>query len=464
MVDWVRKASFGLKVVLAPLCAILCLLAVGLIGYTANNSLSGSLLALGEVRVPKIVRAAELDQKLQSIHILVNQSLAWEGAGFKAAKISELDRGIAALMAEYDRFLQAASSAPGLDGVERVQLATMATEFAKYRQSATEALDIKTGMLGNAVFFMTTMEGSFARMHGAVDTLIAHERALSAQAVAEARGLAARNLVTIVAGLLLALAAALATAWLMSRAVQADFRDKNRALLRAYEAIEEASLTDPLTGLRNRRFLERHLAADVSLCLRRYRQWAQDPSSAVPVGGDLIFFLIDIDHFKAINDRHGHAAGDRVLAQMRERLQQACRESDYLVRWGGEEFLVVARGTHRAEAQGIAERIRTAVGSRAFDLGEGTPLVKSCSVGFACFPFLPAEPDALNWLQVVELADHALYMAKHGGRDAWVGLNGTERALQENIRRWLASDTKEEASRVGMRIVQHERAAQPIGA
>ncbi len=266
------------------------------------------------------------------------------------------------------------------------------------------------------------------------------------------------NLVTIVAGLLLALAAAVATAWLMASAVQADFREKNLALVRAYEAIEEASLTDPLTGLRNRRFLEQQLAGDISLCLRRYKQWLKDPAAALPLEADLIFFMIDIDHFKAINDTYGHAAGDKVLSQMRQRLLEAFRESDYLVRWGGEEFLVVARGTRRAEAQRIAERIRTAVGGRAFDVGEGAPLVKSCSVGFACFPFLPSQPDSLSWLQVVELADQALYMAKHGGRDAWVGLKGTERALHEDIRLWLASDAKEDASRVGMRVVQHDDA------
>jgi len=450
MLKWIRNASFRLKVVLAPLCAIVCMVAVSFIGYAANNNLSGSLVGLGEVRVPKIVRAAELDQKLRSIHILVNQSLAWEGAGFKAAKIDELDRAIGARMAVYDAMLQDTLDDPTLDIVERAQMSTMADEFHKYRKSATEALDIKTGMLGNAVFHMTTMEGSFGRLHGAIQTLIDHERTLSTGAVADARALAARNLVTIAAGLLLALVAAVATAWLMASAMQADFREKNQALVQAYRAIEEASLTDPLTGLRNRRFLEQQLGLDISLCLRRYKEWLADRSRPMPAEADLLFFMVDIDHFKALNDTYGHAVGDKVLTQMRQRLQEAFRESDYLVRWGGEEFLVVARGTRRADAETIAERIRTAVGGRAFEVSPGTHVSKSCSVGFACFPFLPTQPESLNWLQVVEVADQALYMAKRGGRDRWVGLCGNERTRFENVHRWLVSDPKAAVADAGL--------------
>ena len=450
MFTWIRNASFSLKVVLAPLCAIVCMVAVSFIGYAANNNLSGSLIGLGEVRVPKIVRAAELDQKLRSIHILVNQSLAWEGAGFKAAKIDDLDRSIGAQMASYDAMLQDTLDDASLDSVERGQMSTMAGEFDKYRKSATEALDIKTGMLGNAVFHMTTMEGSFGRLHGAIQTLIDHERTLSTDAVADARALAARNLLTIAAGLALALVAAVATAWLMASAMQADFREKNQALVQAYRAIEEASLTDPLTGLRNRRFLEQQIGVDISLCLRRYKEWLADRSRPMPADADLIFFMVDIDHFKALNDTYGHAVGDKVLTQMRQRLQEAFRESDYLVRWGGEEFLVVARGTRRADAEAIAERIRVAVSGRPFELSADAGVAKSCSVGFAAFPFLPTQPEALSWLQVVEVADEALYMAKRGGRDAWVGLCATEATRFEDVHRWLFSDPKAAAVEAGL--------------
>ncbi|MBL0729888.1 diguanylate cyclase [Piscinibacter sp. HJYY11] len=462
MFGLIRNASFRLKVVLAPLCAIACLLAVGFIGYTANNSLSGSLVDLGEVRVPKIVRAAELDQQLRSIHILVNQSLAWEGAGFKAAHIDELDRSIQQQMTAYEQLLNRTRRDERLDPFERQTLQTMAGEFAKYRKSATEALEIKTGMLGNAVFYMTTMEGTFKRLHAAVDDLIEHESSLSRDAVEEARSLAARNLRHIVAALALALAAAVATAWLMASAVHADFREKNQALVQAYRAIEEASLTDPLTGLRNRRFLEQQLDADISLCHRRYHEWLKAPEAPLPLDADMAFFLVDIDHFKSLNDTYGHAAGDKVLAEMRGRLQDIFRESDYLVRWGGEEFLVVARETNRAEAERLAERIRVSVGGRPFELAPGVAVTKTCSVGFACLPFLPRDPEALNWLKIVEIADHALYMAKRDGRDRWFGLLANPSTRFEDVNQWLLSDPKDAAIKAGMSIACRPASARAV--
>ncbi|MCR5881731.1 diguanylate cyclase [Rhizobacter sp. J219] len=458
MFGWIKGASFKLKVALAPLCAIACLVAVGFIGYAANNSLSSSLVGLGEVRVPRIIRAAELDQQLRSIHILVNQSLAWEGAGFKAVNIEELDNRIGRHMLDYQQAIQEALKDRTLDAAERAQLEIMSREFAIYRRSATDALEIKTGMLGNAVFYMTIIEGTYKRLHAAVDGLIAHERALSSQAVTDARALASRNLLTISLSLGLALATAVATAWLMASAMHADFRQKNQALKQAYQAIEEASLTDPLTGLRNRRFLEQQLDADISLCLRRHHAWQKSADQPMPPDADLVFFMVDIDHFKHLNDTYGHAAGDAVLTEMKVRLSEIFRESDYLVRWGGEEFLVVARGTSRNEADGIAERIRCSVADQPFTLAPGLTVHKTCSVGYASMPFLPHHPDALDWHKIVEIADQALYMAKRDGRNGWVGLSAKSDTRFDDVLRWLTSDPKLAAMNAGMSVSRGARA------
>ena len=436
------------------MCAIVCLVGMGLIGYVANNSLSSSLVELGEVRVPKIIRVAALEQSLRDIQVAVNQSLAWEGAGFKAEKIAALDRSIAAKMAGYDRLLAGVSADLALDAVERSELSTLRGEFAKYRTSATEALDIKTGMLGNAVFYMTTMDGTARHLNTSMTTLIEHERAESAAAVQEARTLARRNRVVIIGGFALSIGAALAIAWLFGRATHAEFSAKNRALAEAQRLAEEASLRDPLTGLRNRRFLEQQLDADISLCLRRHQSWSESPTPAAPFESDLVFFLVDIDHFKQVNDVDGHGAGDKVLAQIRARLQQAFRESDYLVRWGGEEFLVVARESKRADASTLAERIRHAMEGEAFDIGNGVPLARTCSVGFACFPFLPGAPEALGWRQVVELADHGLYIAKHAGRNRCVGLAGDSYSNAAEVVGWLGAATRSTPDVVGLHVLR----------
>jgi diguanylate cyclase (GGDEF)-like protein len=201
-----------------------------------------------------------------------------------------------------------------------------------------------------------------------------------------------------------------------------------QALQRESDALREASLTDPLTGLRNRRFLLQHIDADVALVTRLWEEHARHGGTP-PHEADLVMFLVDIDHFKQVNDRHGHEAGDAVLRQVCERLRQVFRDGDHLVRWGGEEFLVVVRGSARDHAAGLAQRAARAVAEAPFALPDGTPLHCSCSIGFACLPLLPQQPRALGWSETVALADAALYLVKAAGRDGWAGVTGAARPL-----------------------------------
>jgi diguanylate cyclase (GGDEF)-like protein len=236
----------------------------------------------------------------------------------------------------------------------------------------------------------------------------------------------------VVFGALLIFAAYLAhrvrTAVLLRRQRELESVVDNRTheLSEANAKLQELSLSDPLTGLRNRRFLAQHLEADIARTLRRYEDWRAKPVRNPPEDADILFFLVDLDHFKVINDRYGHNAGDAVLVQMRERLQEVFRESDFVVRWGGDEFLTVSRDSGRGDAGIIAERIRNAVAGRAFSLGGAQTVEASVSVGFAAFPFLTTAPSVVSWFQVVGLADHALYMAKEAGRNTWYGLAATE--------------------------------------
>jgi diguanylate cyclase (GGDEF)-like protein len=218
-------------------------------------------------------------------------------------------------------------------------------------------------------------------------------------------------------------------------ATQEQLLEKNLELERAYKALEDVSLTDQLTGLRNRRFFLQNVDADVAMSLRGYDHPAyRAPTECELLAPrDLVFFMVDLDHFKEVNDQYGHAAGDAVLVQMQERLREVFRESDYLVRWGGEEFLVLARATHRDDARVVAERMRRAVAERDFELPDGTRLARTCSIGFACYPFLPSQPRLLPWPQVVELADQGLYIAKRSGRNAWAALYSTDGARPDGL-------------------------------
>jgi len=226
-----------------------------------------------------------------------------------------------------------------------------------------------------------------------------------------------------------------ARAYRQVAATQAQLLEKNVELEQAYKALEEVSLTDQLTGLRNRRFFLQNVDADVAMSLRGYETGIHRELTEcdLQAPNDLVFFMVDLDHFKEVNDRYGHAAGDSILVQMQERLREVFRESDYVIRWGGEEFLVLARATHRDEAAGVAERMRRAVAERDFELPDGGRLAKTCSIGFACFPFLPAQPRLLSWPQVVELADQGLYIAKRSGRNGWAALYSTETTHADGV-------------------------------
>ena len=231
-----------------------------------------------------------------------------------------------------------------------------------------------------------------------------------------------------------------------------ELADKNRELQAAYVRIEEASLTDPLTRLRNRRSLEQAIGGDTELAVRKHE--SDDEKD-----GDLLFLLLDLDHFKSVNDTYGHAAGDAVLVQTAAILSATFRAADHVVRWGGEEFLVVARFVDRAEGADLAEKIRAAIAAHDFRLADGTVLKRTCSIGFAAYPFSPTQPRAIGWEEVVDIADLGLYDAKRSGRDRWVGVeSGGVGEPKEAVRRFKG-DPAAAVAKGAVRILTREASA-----
>jgi two-component system, cell cycle response regulator len=169
----------------------------------------------------------------------------------------------------------------------------------------------------------------------------------------------------------------------------------------------ESALQDPLTGLSNRRHLEERLAAECAAAQRHGR----------PVS----LLVVDVDHFKLVNDAHGHLAGDEALKMVALVIRGAVRKEDVLARYGGEEFVVVARETAMAGARALAERIRRAVERsrcawHAADVGTSTSIGVTVSVGAAQLG------DGATDRDLLEAADRALYLAKQGGRNRVVAL------------------------------------------
>lgn len=186
---------------------------------------------------------------------------------------------------------------------------------------------------------------------------------------------------------------------------------------RRHRLLRELSAIDPLTGLPNRRTATSQLNA---LSAPSGRSDARH-----------VLFLIDIDHFKRINDNYGHHAGDGVLADLSARLKAACRPCDIVARWGGEEFLVACADLNCDQAAAVAERLREALAGD-FELLPGQSRMLTVSVGFAPFPFFSGirSGEASDWPYAIRLADRALYAAKIR-RNAWAGFWGGRDAGQD---------------------------------
>ena len=200
-----------------------------------------------------------------------------------------------------------------------------------------------------------------------------------------------------------------------------ELSDRQADLERLNDELAHASITDSLTGLANRRFLTEYLEKEVALLHRRYRTLSK--GGVGPDQLDLAFLMVDLDHFKTVNDSAGHAAGDAVLTQLREVLGSVCRTSDIIVRWGGDEFVIVARDLSGEGLAEMAERLRSCVAQHIFEVGEERVVRTTCSIGYARYPFFREQLDALSWEQVISVADRALYVAKASGRNAWVGFH-----------------------------------------
>lgn len=185
--------------------------------------------------------------------------------------------------------------------------------------------------------------------------------------------------------------------------------------------LQEISFTDALTGVWNRRYLEEIITAEAGQVLRNYER-ARGGDIRRLDHRDLIFIMVDVDFFKQVNDAYGHPAGDRLLQRVAERLSRVVRKSDVLVRWGGEEFLIMSRSADPSGTPAFCERILDTMAAEAFDLGHGINVRKTCSVGWAPFPWSRAAYESVCAEEVIELADTALYRAKAAGRNQGVGI------------------------------------------
>ena len=211
----------------------------------------------------------------------------------------------------------------------------------------------------------------------------------------------------------------LGTMMLMSALLWIKQHGLDKEIARSSQKLREDSYTDLLTGSKNRRYLSATIEADARRVVQGY---SAETNSFGKRNPDLVFYLIDCDYFKEVNDQYGHEAGDQLLVEIARQISSAIRHSDVLIRWGGDEFLVVSRYTNREEANILAERVLQAVGSEPSPLKGGKRLQCTCSIGWAVFPWFVREPEAVDYTEVLRLADCALYDAKKAGKNQAIGM------------------------------------------
>lgn len=200
--------------------------------------------------------------------------------------------------------------------------------------------------------------------------------------------------------------------------LELEVSERTRELEKTYLKVKELSLHDQLSGLKNRRFLEEVIYPEANQFMNSYlMQQSNEEKRVVQSNNIYAIFMIDIDHFKKINDTYGHKAGDMVLMQISKILKENTRDDDFIVRWGGEEFLIVYRSFSPEYLSIKAEQIRKSVNTFEFVIGDNKTINITCSLGCITYPLVPATDDYIKLETCIALADAGLYYAKNNGRN-----------------------------------------------
>lgn len=346
-------------------------------------------------------RAFEIAQRAvplaRQLHDVATENLAQLNSGLALISMRRKDEGMALIrpVLEFDRAANnKASLAEGTADVARYmeRAGYLAEAYAAHQSRRGLAAELAQREQQEAV--LELQEAFDAQQRQRELALLKEDSALKEEELR--RRELEYKVWALTAVLVLSLLTLAARAYRGLRATQQALRLRNAQLKRH-------SLQDPLTGLANRR--QFHELTD-----------AQGPLASAR--GTL--YLFDLDHFKRINDHHGHAAGDAVLVEVARRLRAVLRDDDLVVRWGGEEFLVLVQGMSSEQVEPLAQRLLTAVASMPVVLGD-TRIPVTTSIGFAEFPLAPQRLE-LPWSLAVDIVDNAMYVSKTLGRNRACGV------------------------------------------
>jgi len=222
-------------------------------------------------------------------------------------------------------------------------------------------------------------------------------------------------------------------------------KERTNQLNKANEILKELSYRDSLTNLYNRRYTFEIIANEVGKFIE-HKKRAINHSEKRKLSYDenvIGIFLLDIDYFKEVNDTYGHLVGDKVLVQISKALKKMIRQDDSLVRWGGEEFLVILYNAKPEYLKKFARNVIDTIRHMPLKVSHDENIYKTCSVGFVEMPLDGSNPDFLNLEQMINLSDYALYCAKENGRNCAAQFELVKQTeTDENVKQLLRNLSK----------------------
>jgi histidine kinase len=226
--------------------------------------------------------------------------------------------------------------------------------------------------------------------------------------------------------------------------VEEKVKERTIQLNDANEKLKELSLHDPLTNLYNRRYAFEFIGNKLNVFVRNKtialnkRDRRRSSADEEIIG----IFLIDIDHFKRVNDTYGHSAGDTVLITLSKVLKKIIRADDILIRWGGEEFLIILYNTKPGYLENFSMKLLEAIKETPIRISENETIYKSCSIGYVQMPLDLTNPELLNLEQMINLSDYALYCAKEHGRNCAARFMKKDNDLNDALGTYLINLSK----------------------
>ena len=230
-----------------------------------------------------------------------------------------------------------------------------------------------------------------------------------------------------------------------------ELADRNQQLLSLNNKLQQASITDSLTGLKNRRYLQ-------EITLKQTAEIDREFEVAKLHGKQrrMFFGMIDLNKLKMLNDTYGHEIGDKAIVHIANILTQECRLTDTIVRWGGDEFMVLGHVHDEITLERIAERIRSTVESTPMMIDDEQSVQLSCAIGLTFYPFCAHLPKLLNWEQITAIADRAMYLAKEYKLNDWVAIFSRKRLSSHDLYDHIIKDPLQ-ASKDGLVAIRTSR-------